>query len=238
MRIAICDDEKEYLDEASRLFLQYAKDKNIEALIFPFSSPSDLLDRIESGEFFDIYILDIYMPGVSGMSIATELRAAGVQVPIVFLTSSKEHAIEAFGVNATHYLLKPYTKQNFFAALDKTVANMPLVDRTEIVLKSDGGYRSISLDEIVYCEAADNYQRIYMKSGSDFLVRMTSAELYDKIGDTTGFFRCGRRYILSLGHISKIVSSTAVMKNGKSLAVPRSAVAELRTAFFDYFESK
>ena len=238
MRIAICDDEREYLDEANRLCLQYAKDKNIEAAIFPFPSPSDLLDQIESGEFFDIYILDIYMPGVSGMNIATELRAAGVQVPIIFLTSSKEHAIEAFVVNATHYLLKPYTKQSFFAALDKAVTNMSLTDRTEIIFKSEGGYRSVLLDEIVYCEAADNYQRIYMKNGNDFLVRMTSAELYDKIGVATGFFRCGRRYILSLGYISKIVSNTAVMKNGKSIAVPRSAVAALRTAFFDYFESK
>ena len=238
MKIAICDDEREYLDEACGLFSQYAKDKNIDASVFPFSSPSDLLDCVESGEFFDIYILDIYMPGVSGMSVATELRAAGVQVPIVFLTSSKEHAIEAFGVNATHYLLKPYTNQSFFVALDKAVANMPLTDRTEIVLKSEGGYRSILLDDIVYCEAADNYQRIYMKSGNDFLVRMTSAELYDKLGGATGFFRCGRRYILSLGHISKIVSGTAVMKNGRSIAVPRSAVAALRTAFFNYFESK
>ena len=188
-------------------------------------------------EKYNLLVLDVSLPDGSGFDFCKEIRKTS-KVPIIFLTSSKEHAIEAFVVNATHYLLKPYTKQSFFAALDKAVTNMSLTDRTEIIFKSEGGYRSVLLDEIVYCEAADNYQRIYMKNGNDFLVRMTSAELYDKIGVATGFFRCGRRYILSLGYISKIVSNTAVMKNGKSIAVPRSAVAALRTAFFDYFESK
>ena len=43
------------------------------------------------------------------MSVATELRSRGVRSPIIFLTSSTEHAVEAFSVDATHYLLKPYT---------------------------------------------------------------------------------------------------------------------------------
>ena len=100
---------------------QYLEDKAIPAQTEVFRVPMELLDAIEDGIHYDIYLLDIYMPGISGMSIATELRSRDIQSPIIFLTSSTDHALEAFGVNATHYLLKPYTKESFRAAMDKAM---------------------------------------------------------------------------------------------------------------------
>ena len=125
LKIAVCDDEQTYLDKTRAMLEQYAAEHDVEIAAEAISNPSALLDSIEAGERHDIYLLDIYMPGVSGMSVATELRSRGVRSPIIFLTSSTEHAVEAFGVDATHYLLKPYTQQNFFAAMDKAMANKP-----------------------------------------------------------------------------------------------------------------
>ena len=111
LKIAVCDDEQLYLDETRTMLKQYAAIHEITITAEPFSNSSALLDRIEAGERHDIYLLDIYMPGISGMSVATELRSLGVRSPIIFLTSSTEHAVEAFGVDATHYLLKPYNRR-------------------------------------------------------------------------------------------------------------------------------
>ena len=111
LRIAICDDEQTCLDKTQAMLEQYGADNGLEFAAETFFGSSALLDCVESGERYDIYLLDIYMPGVSGMSVATELRSKGVRSPIIFLTSSTEHAVEAFGVDATHYLLKPYTQQ-------------------------------------------------------------------------------------------------------------------------------
>ncbi|MBQ2777233.1 MAG: response regulator transcription factor, partial [Peptococcaceae bacterium] len=110
LRIAVCDDEQLYLDKTRAMLEQYAAEHNVEITAEAFVNSSALLDSIEAGERHDIYLLDIYMPGVSGMSVATDLRSKGVRSPIIFLTSSTEHAVEAFGVDATHYLLKPYTQ--------------------------------------------------------------------------------------------------------------------------------
>ena len=235
IRIAVCDDEQIYLDKTRAMLAQYAAENSAEVAAEPFLGSSALLDRIESGERYDIYLLDIYMPGVSGMSVATELRSKGVRSPIIFLTSSTEHAVEAFGVDATHYLLKPYTRQHFFAAMDKAMQSISFHAEESIVLKIDGEYQNISVDEIVSCEADNNHQRLYMKDGSRLLVRMTASELYKMLESFRSFYRCGRAYILNLNYVTKVTATAVVLKNGTELALPRGTVGALRTAFFDHF---
>jgi DNA-binding LytR/AlgR family response regulator len=236
LNIAVCDDEELYLDKTCAMLEQYAAVHDLQLVTESFLGSSDLLDRVENGELHDIYLLDIYMPGVSGMSVATELRSKGVQSPIIFLTSSTEHAVEAFGVDATHYLLKPYTDQNFFSAMDKAMQSISVRKNESIVLKVGGEYRNISIDHILYCEADNNYQRLWLKDGSQLPVRMTASELYDMLSGFDRFHRCGRAYILNLDHIQKVSPNYAVLKNGIQLPVPRTAAAPLRAAFFDHFQ--
>jgi DNA-binding LytR/AlgR family response regulator len=190
---------------------------------------------MEAGERYDIYLLDIYMPGVSGMSVATELRSRGVRSPIIFLTSSTEHAVEAFGVDATHYLLKPYSRQNFFVAMDKAMQSVTTHSDEDIVLKIGGDYQNVPVSDILYCEAANNYQRLWLKTGDELLVRMTASELYRVLEVFGNFHRCGRSYILNLDHVKKVTANSAVLKNGTELPLPRTAVAPLRAAFFSNF---
>ena len=235
LKIAVCDDEQVYMDKALALLDQYAAMHDKVMTVDTFPNSSALLDRIEGGERHDIYLLDIYMPGVSGMSVATELRSKGVHSPIIFLTSSTEHALEAFGVDATHYLLKPYTRQNFFAAMDKAMQSISSHVEESIVLKIGGEYQNVSVDRILYCESADNYQRLWMKDGSELLVRMTASELCDLLEGFGCFHRCGRAYILNLDYVKKVTTNSAVLKSGTELFLPRSTVGGLRTAFFDHF---
>jgi DNA-binding LytR/AlgR family response regulator len=235
LNIAVCDDEELYLDKTCAMLEQYAAVHDLQLVTESFLGSSDLLDRVENGELHDIYLLDIYMPGVSGMSVATELRSKGERSPIIFLTSSTEHAVEAFGVDATHYLLKPYTQQNFFAAMDKAMQSISTHAEESIVLKIGGEYQNVPVDRIMYCEAANNYQRLWMKDGSELLVRMTASELYDLLESFGCFHRCGRAYIINLNHVKKVTANSAVLKSGADLPLPHSAVAPLRNAFFDHF---
>ena len=96
------------MDTAKNLITQYGAEKDVPFDIIEFSNPSDLLD--------------VCMPGITGMSLATELRAKRIESPIVFLTSYSDYAVQAFGVNATHYIVKPYTKEEFFKGVDKALA--------------------------------------------------------------------------------------------------------------------
>ena len=236
LKFAICDDEKEYLQTSKKLLEEYAAQKDEIIDVYCFPNSSYLLDSIENGEEYDAYILDIYMPGITGISLAAHLRSININSPIVFLTSSAEHAVEAFGVNATHYLLKPYGSEQFFAAVDKVLAQLSVVRPKSILFKVDDGYHSVSPKEILYCESDGNYQRVYLKGGEDLRVRITSLGLYDLLKEYEYFCQCGRAYILNLSHIKKITGNAAVLKNDKAIAVPRAAMQNLRKAYFDYFD--
>ena len=235
IKIAICDDECKFLDSAEEMLKQYLSDNGISAQADLFRIPMELIDAVEKGIRYDIYLLDIYMPGISGMSIATELRSRDIKSPIIFLTSSTDHALEAFGVNPTHYLLKPYTKDNFYVGMDKAMQSITSHRDDSIVLKVDNEYRSISVSNILYCEAEDKYQRLYLKNGERLLVRITGTELYKQLSAFDCFYRCGRAHIVNLNHIRKVGQDGAAFKDGVQLLLPRSVLAGLRKAFFDYF---
>ena len=235
LKIAICDDEKEFRSAAEQMLKLYMADKSAQFLADTFDVSSDLIDATEKGTIYDIYLLDIYMPGITGMSIATELRSRGVKSPIIFLTTSTDHALEAFGVNATHYLLKPYSKENFYAGMDEAMQSIASHKNDSVILKVDNDYRSIPVSKLIYCEAEDKYQRLYLENGERPLVRISGMELYKLLSEFDSFYHCGRAHIINLNHISRVTPDGAVFKNDMQLNLPHTVLAGLRSAFFDYF---
>ena len=235
LKIAICDDEKEFCDSAERMLKLYMEEKGVPFQADTFGVPSDLADMTEKGTIYDIYLLDIYMPGVTGMSIATELRNRDIKSPIIFLTSSTDHALEAFGVDATHYLLKPYTKDSFYVGMDKAMQSIASHKNDSVILKVDNDYRSILVSKLIYCEAEDKYQRLYLENGERLLVRISGMELYKLLSEFDSFYHCGRAHIINLNHIIRVTPDGAVFKNDMQLNLPHTVLAGLRSAFFDYF---
>lgn len=235
LKIAICDDEKEFCDSAERMLKLYMEEKAVPYQADVFNVPSELVDMTEKGTIYDIYLLDIYMPGVTGMSIATELRNRDIKSPIIFLTSSTDHALEAFGVDATHYLLKPYTKDSFYVGMDKAMQSIASHKNDSVILKVDNEYRSILASKLIYCEAEDKYQRLYLENGEKLLIRISGTELYKLLSEFDSFYHCGRAHIINLNHISRVTQSGAVFKNDMQLNLPHTVLAGLRSAFFDYF---
>ena len=237
IKIALCDDERIYLDKIEALVRQYGEEKGLTLDIYPFSSSSDLLDRIEAGEDFSLYVLDIYMPGVTGMGVACELRDRDIAAPVIFLTSSPDFALQAFGVNATHYVLKPYEREQVFFALDKALREIGMVRPEGIMLRVDGGYRNVLAKNIIFTEADDNYQRIHLVDEKYLYIRITMGDLYEQFSSLNGFFKLGRSHIINLKHIVKFSSNRILMTGNKELNIPKGAMADFKRAYFDYFSA-
>ena len=80
-----------------------------------FTNATDLLETIPV-HHFDLLLLDILMPGITGMDAAREIRQTNSTIPIIFLTSSSEYAVESYRVNAADYLLKPLDADKLFSS--------------------------------------------------------------------------------------------------------------------------
>ena len=94
IRIALCDDEPAILDEVSSCICKYAEKKNTQNIeIVRFDSARALKSAMDDGRNFDIYVLDVYIGDEVGTTLARDIRKRGIENPIMFLTSSLEHAL-------------------------------------------------------------------------------------------------------------------------------------------------
>ena len=194
-----------------------------------------MFEKIEEGENFGLVEMDIYMPGMSGISIAQELRQRHINAPIIFLTTSKEHALEAFGVGAMQYLLKPFEIETFFSTLDYAMEKATTERRRKLIMKTVDGLRAVNIRDILYAESYDKVQHVILMDKTTLTLRLTLSELSGLLSPYPDFVRCGASYILNLAHLHALDKKWATMKNGVTIKIPRGAYAELKVRFMEFF---
>ena len=118
MKVAICDDQECFLEDTHRLLDQWGHENNIPMNVAEFSNGDDLI-RAQQEQSMDLIILDVIMPLLNGIDTAKEVRVCDAKVPIIFLTSSREYAVDSYDVRAFHYLMKPLKESAFFSVMDR-----------------------------------------------------------------------------------------------------------------------
>ena len=235
LRIAICDDETKILDEVSSYIKKYSKlCGKSELEVFPFSSASSLLNSIDNGALFDIFMLDVYIGDEMGTTLAREIRARDIESPIIFLTTSVEHAPQGYETGTLRYLIKPLEPEKLYEAIDAACLQAEKLQSKLIRFKTENGIESINANNIMYSEAHDHYQYITLENTQLLKVRMTVSELYAILAKNDGFFRLGSAYIINLRNIKNLTSSEILLYNNTTIPIPRGKYAELKKVFWNF----
>ncbi len=236
--IALCDDDAEELDQIENLLTEYQEKAEIpwEYKAERFASAEELLSEMRGNGYApDFLLLDIYMQGKTGIEAAQELRKENCNSLIVFLTTSTEHALDAYGVDAVQYIVKPLEREKFFHALDMVLCQIQKRKENQIVVKvAGGGIRQLDADEIFYCESQKNYQVLYL-AAEECKVRMTVRELWDILEHLPQFNRCGRSFILNLNHVVSVEKEEILMKNERIIYIPRNMAVKFKKEYFSYY---
>lgn len=235
IRVAVCDDDPQELKKTwdfCRSFARNHKENDIH--IDHFSCAEELLDHIGKREMFDIMLLDIYMPGMSGIELAHHIRGIRKECRLIFLTSSREHAIEAFSLNAVHYLVKPLSSESLEEALIKAIASLEKDRNSCIVLKTCEGMQKITLADIVFCETEKHIQRVHLTGNRVLPVRISCGDLYELLCRDARFYKCGSTYIMNLGMICEVSAKQILFENGCRLPMQRRQYKELLDRFTRY----
>ena len=133
MRIIVVDDEFLALED----FEDTCRGLGIEDEIVKFNNPLDALSFVAQNKV-DIAFLDIEMPVIKGIELAKRIKALSPNVRIIFTTGYSEYALEAFGVDAVDYVLKPYEPESIKRAYDKALLIKDAVSENRIFIKTFG----------------------------------------------------------------------------------------------------
>lgn len=240
INIIICDDDNRELQKTKDLCHSYAAaHREIDIRIESFTMAVDLLKRITDGQCnYDVLLLDIYMPELTGVELARKLRERQDNCQIVFLTTSMEHAVEAFSLHAAHYLVKPYTRVQLENALNKAIAAVEKAKQSSILLKTIAGLQKINMSDILYSETDKHIQMIHLQAGKCLQVRITCSELFDLLSCDNRFYKCGSTYIINLDQLTKVTTKQILLENGEELLMQRRQYKELVDRYTSFLLEK
>ena len=235
IRIAICDDEKKILDEVEGYIKNYAEKENIADIeIFRFDSARSLLSALEDGKTFDIFVLDVYIGDEMGTALAGDIRKFGIESPIIFATTSLEHAPESYETGTLRYLIKPINPGKFYEAMGVALVWARKMSEHFLKFKTENGVASVNANHIMYSEAHDHYQYMRKDDGEEIKVRMTVTELFTMLSKYGGFVRIGSAYIINLRHVKNVTPTNVCLYSNINIQIPRGKFTEIKNTFWNF----
>jgi DNA-binding LytR/AlgR family response regulator len=235
----VVDDELPALSDLGYLL---GRDERVEEVITA-SSGTEALQVLDVRDV-DVVFSDISMPGLDGMALARVISRFSVRPQIVFVTAHDEHAVDAFAVAATDYVMKPVRADRLSEAIRRVVAaqsergvGMPsatsepvaAVEDETIPVELGGVTRFINRSQIRYAQAHGDYARLHTATGSH-LVRVPLSVLEERWAEF-GFIRIHRSTLVALPHVSEVRMDhgrCSVVVGSVELQVSRRHTKELR----------
>lgn len=181
----------------------------------------------------DLIFLDIKMPAISGIDFYKSISQSTM---VVFTTAYSDYAVEGFNLNATDYLLKPFTYDRFLQAATKAKdyaeyikgTSAPVENRV-LMVRADYSLHQINFADIIYIESLDDYLRIHIEGKKNVVVRMTMKTMMEKL-PAPEFIRVHRSFIIPFARINKV--------RGKQIYIGETEIPlsqNYQQAFFDAY---
>ena len=238
IRIAICDDRPEQLEHIQTLCETYLSEHTgIEASVMPFDNPIAFLHKLDKIGSVDIALLDICMPGISGISVAKEIRTRNDKTEIIFLTTSDEFAMEAFSVKALHYILKPFAEKEFFDALDKAMKMICAPAAKKMHISGENGtIYTIEVNKLLYVESLRNSRMLHTVSGTYSETKRSLQTLLDELNALypDQFISPYRGYIINLNVVSSLDPTGITLKDKTVIPLKAGTFRKIRDLYFEW----
>lgn len=202
MKCIIVDDESPSREELKYFINNFS---SIE-IVQEFDDSLDALKFIESNDI-DVIFLDINMPKLDGVCLARVIHKFNKDFKIVFITAYKEHAIEAFELEAFDYILKPYSEERILTTLKK-IERLETCEEKKCIYDRITLFKGekmivVNIEDIYYCTSSERYTLVFTED-EEYTVNMSISEFYNKISEYN-FFKSHRSYIMNIDKIEEII---------------------------------
>lgn len=189
------------------------------------------MERFENCSLaFQMIFMDIEMPELDGLETAKRIRKINQSIPIIFLTSHTELAMEGYEVAAFRFLDKPLRIEKLITTL-QAFDNLKLLDN-KIEFQDGDKKLLVNWSEIQYIQSENVYVNIYLEH-TNYLIRK---KLYDmeKQMPKQLFYRPHRSYLINLRFVKSFNGKQIIMKNGTEIPLSRGKRNEFKLLMMKY----
>jgi len=232
----IIDDEAHCVETLMVLLKEYCPDVKIVDFCRSAKTALELIDKNK----LDLIFLDIEMPVMNGFEMLEKLKE--INFSVIFTTSHDQYAIKAIRYSALDYLLKPIDPKELVVAVHKVQVQkyLPVTEQFKMLMskiqnKENGfdkiavptseGYELVPANEIISCEADDNYTYLHLKDMKKIIACRTLKDVEEQLESFSSFVRVHHSFIANLNEVTKYVRGEGgylVMSDGNTVSVSRS----------------
>ena len=206
--------------------LTYGTEYSVMIDSFSFFAQFDL------GEKYNLYILDIDMPDISGFQIARKIYNRYPDATIIFCTNHEDLVFDSFKLDAFYFVRKSFLSEDLTAAMQKFIRNYTN-DNTYYVLRTRTEITKIPYQNILYFEVSGNDLFIRMSDGTEYLERRSISSILDLVPKNT-FIRIDKNFLINLKYVTCISDNKLFLTTEKEFTIPKAKIGYVKSEYVNY----
>lgn len=233
LRIAICDDETilTNIEEATK---RYFRMNCIDCKITAYESSENLQYDLKDKITYDLFLLDIEMPGTDGMELAKEIHERLPYAKIIFITSHLEYAITAYELFVFRYIPKTMLEEKLFLALNDYYKMYRLERADYYKIEVKHYIEKIPYRSIFYILKDGKYSVLYLKDGKTVSVRKTLKQIFGEMNQEYFYF-ADRGCIINLANVVGMDAGKILFPEQQNVAINKTNWAEFRSTMLRFW---
>lgn len=235
LKISVLDDEQIFYESIKKKIYSFYEKLHLVVSVDCYSSGKALMYEVDDGKYYDIYLLDIDLPDMSGIDLGRILREKSPYCYIVFLTAYPQYAIEGYSAKAYQYILKDEWEKK----LDVTLRNI----QKEIQSRMEPSYRitvSTKLEKVpvkdIYYLYKNGKNVVFQTRNGESTIRKTLSEVYEELPEKE-FIYVDRSFIVNIEHVMKLKNKEIYMSNGEIISVSKPQLERVKKQINAYWRS-
>ena len=236
MKIGICDDNHELVEKTASRITDIMNAKNVVFQLQKFYSGEELLFKTEGQPIFaDVLFMDIILNGLNGLETCRELRKRGFHGIIVFLSTSKNYAVDAFEVGAISYIMKDELDTVKFEEIVEKAIDITNHDAThKMLIVNNKSVFTIDLRKVIYFES--NMKKVIAHEATQSYAFYGKFEdVYQSLKDK-GFIRSHKSYLINYEFIKSFTPTEICCSANVLIPMGRTYYKAFRERFMLYLK--
>lgn len=232
MKILICDDEQQYIDELKIHIENFLQDRVIKFEIHTVNNPKTIVDN---NEIYQLAFLDIQMNELDGISLAKVLKERNNKTVIFFVTSFNDYQDDAMDLRAFRFFEKPFNPQRLYSGLEKA---MEYIDESYIdfYIYTNNEQRKILVNDVIYVERGNRQVTLVTTQGN-----YTTRESFDEWSDilqNSFFYKVHKSFIVNLHYVTSYKYSEIFIQNNIRIPVASRRQTDFHKFWFAYLRRR